>query len=161
MDELINKMEDMDMDKDEKVIDNTEAVDLEEMLRNIHCYPEIDQLEMLIQEIRYIRFHEMNPPDDWFETRIKKIEEYYALEWKAMAERYYFNDTYLHSHCVEIIQGLTSLLSTYEMVHTFHLNEYQRTLEVIQKTWKFYDKKYVGGEVDDDIVDITSSMMYL
>jgi hypothetical protein len=158
--------EEKEEEKEEKeerggIITHEMAEELEMKLGNMTDYLEIDQLAMLIQEVKYICHYEMSPPDDWFETRVDKLFIYHKLEWKSMAQRFYFKDMALHVQCVNIIQGLESLLGSYEMVGHFHLGEYLHTLEVIQKTWNFYEAKYVGGETDYSIVDITESMMYL
>ena len=60
-----------------------------------------------------------------------------------------------------ILSLLDTLMKELETSEQFNLLAYHALLQSIHDIWEYYNEKYIGGEKDDDIIDIIKNLTHL
>ena len=135
--------------------------DIEEELSNLDKYTNHEQLILLVRESQHMMIYGILPNEDWYQQRSSYLHAYSDLSWKAMSERFYNKDQYIHETAAAIANMLEILLEEWSTSPEFNLATYARVLYEMDRLWRYYHKQYVGDEDDEDIVDIIESMTHM
>jgi hypothetical protein len=119
------------------------------------------QLSMLYSEIQYIQHHEFNPPDNWFEERMNKINTYITLDWNSLGEKFERKNKAIYDACKQIVINLELLSQQYSTSPVFHLGLYASTIKMIYDLWNYYSSMYIGTEDDINVIELIEGLMHL
>ena len=134
---------------------------LEASIERLDTLGQLEQLHVLNQEIELIFYHNYDPPDDWYQRRIQKIQEYFHLDWTGMAERFQNKNPMIVEASTHIQQMLYELLEEWSTSPVFNVTVYQRVLKLILDLWQFYQANYIGEETDEEVIDLIEQMTHM
>jgi len=134
---------------------------LETSLEHLDELDNLEQLLVLNQEIELIFYHNYDPPDDWYQHRIQKIQAYFDLDWNGMAERFQNKNPMIVEASTHIRHMLYELLEEWSTSPSFNLTVYHRVIKLILELWQFYQTNYIGGEKDEDVIDLIEQMTHM
>jgi len=134
---------------------------LETSLEHLDELDNYEQLLVLNQEIALISYHNYDPPDDWYQHRIQKIQTYFELDWDGMIQRFQNKNPMIVEGSTHIQQMLYELLEEWSTSPAFNLTVYHRVLKLILELWQFYQSNYIGGEKDEDMIDLIEQMTHM
>lgn len=137
-----------------------ESSELSDQLAHLDQYGNVEQLALLLREIEWIRTHRIDPPEDWYTERIQKVAVYSELNWMEFSDAFENNNEYLH-RAPRCILGIMKQLSDEWSTHSFSLATYHALLSEISNMWAYYDAHYVGGEKDEDVIELIATMTHM
>lgn len=146
---------------DEEEESTDQLMTLEAKLTRLYQMNREEQLSLLIHEIKQIIIYNIPLDERWFTERMEFIHEYATIGWKEMSERLDGKDHYISTTSREIHHQLRQLMTEWDHRPTISLPVYYRVLHDIQEVWKQYQKKYVGDETDEEIVDLIEQITYM
>lgn len=134
---------------------------LETSLEHLDELNNLEQLIILNQEIEMIHYHNYDPPDDWYQHRIQKIQAYFELDWTSMSARFQNKNPMIAEASLHIRHMLYELLEEWSTSPAFNLTVYQRAIKLILELWQFYQANYIGNEKDEDVIDLIEQMTHM
>ena len=134
---------------------------LEKELQNLKCFDNLTQLDILNREVAYITINGINPCDDWFDDRFEYIYIYSQLSWDDLAGRFKCKDKYIYDTSMQIIQLIGRLKEERSIKKQFYIPTYHTMIFHVKNVWEYYNKNYICGESDIDVVDLVEGMTFL
>jgi hypothetical protein len=138
-----------------------EISDLESSLMELDDHDNEYQLFILLHEITFINANHIKPTPEWYQIRADKIYTYADLEWATISYQFYNKDSVMYNTAEHILSILDFLMKELETSEQFNLLAYHTLLQSIHDIWKYYNGKYIGGEEDDDVLDIIRDLTHL
>lgn len=155
------EMDDSDNDDTAYNSDSDDESDIEYKLQHLKEYDNLKQLKLLNKEICHIILHGIVPPDDWYTERFMNIYTYSTLGWENLARRFDKRDEYIYNSSSFIVRLLNGLLEERSVKATFNLENYSYLLYNIRSVWDYYNRVYMAGETDLDILDLIEGVQFL
>jgi hypothetical protein len=138
-----------------------EITDLESSLMELDDYSNESKLDILLMEIAHINLYSIKPTLEWYQFRTDMIYTYADLEWNTIVYQFYNKDAIMYNGAEHILSLIDYLLKELETGDRFNLLAYQSLLQSIHDIWIYYNGKYIGGETDDDVIDIIKDLTHL
>lgn len=154
-------MGESDNENDDTVSDSDDESDIEYKLQHLKEYDNLKQLKLLNKEIAHILAHGIVPPDDWYTDRFMMIYTYSTLGWENLARRFENRDEYIYNSASFIVRLLHGLLEERSVRATFNLENYSYLLYNIRTIWDYYNRVYMAGETDIDVLDLIEGIQFL
>lgn len=134
---------------------------LEKELQNLKCFDNLKQLDILNREVSYITTNGIKPLDEWFDDRFEYIYVYSQLSWDDLAGRFKNKDKYIYDTSMQIIELITRLSQERSIKRQFYVPTYHTMICHIKNVWEYYNKNYICGEPDIDIVNLVEGIKFL
>ena len=134
---------------------------LEKELNQLEYFDNITQLDILLREVVYITTNHIKPLDEWYDDRFEYIYKYSQLSWNDLICKFKGKDEYIHDTSIQVIQLITRLFEERATKRLFYIPTYHTLLFNIKNIWDHYNKGYVCGESDIDVVDLVEGMKFL
>lgn len=124
-------------------------------------YDNYTQLTYLRREIQDILFRTIQPSEEWYRDRIRKVVTYSELDWTGMALRFDGKDHHLHHVATRIVELHDVILEQWSVSPHFHLPTYAHLLEEIDHLWDYYRNQYVGEETDEEVIELIENLTHM
>ncbi len=144
------------MDIDESQNDEYEYEPLEEKLEHLGEYDNLTQLQLLIQEIDHLVDHAIQPPREWFETRMDHVLLYAGLNWRDLADQSF--DSQLSDGAKRIVQCGVAIMDQWSTMPVFDLSEYYTLLHTVEETYTYFVTQYGEEKTDVDLFDVMAGL---
>lgn len=141
--------------------DSDDDTDIEYQLENLKEYDNLKQLKLLKKEIGLILAQGIIPPEEWYTDRFMNIYTYSTLAWDNLVKRFDKRDEYIYNTASYIIRLLNELLEERSVKASFNLESYSCLLFNILSVWIYYNRAYMGGETDSDMLDLIEGIQFM
>lgn len=138
--------EDLDMDDDALLFD---------------AQTKWEEVQLLQQEIEHMMEHGLQPPMDWFESRIRSIHTYSDTDWLTLAATFAGKDDYVTESCQQIHRDLYELVEDWSISPVFTLSTYYHLMQVMAEFLPYYQAHYVDEHLDEDVSELMTSFRQL
>ena len=112
----------------------------------------LEQLAYLYSELPHL--HE--PPAEWYESRIRIVEQYTRLNLSSLAERFATRDPYLHDTAQLVFAFAAELTDQWAILPSFDLRVYSALIQNLYEMIHYYHQHY---DQDEEAVEDLADMM--
>ncbi len=114
----------------------------------------LEELHRLYSEATQLLINNTPPSEGWYDSHFQYIYKYSELNWRDLAERFRYKDNIVFTLATTINLYIEELMEEYGGKPDFDFNKYYTVLCNIINIWNYYSEKYIGGETDQDILDL-------
>ena len=139
--------EDLDLDDDDELLFDAQT--------------KWEEVQLLQQEIEHMMEHGIQPPVDWFESRIRSVHTYSDTDWLTLAATFAGKDDYVTESCQQIHRDLYELVEDWSISPVFNLSTYYHLMQVMAEFLPYYQAHYVDEHLDEDVSELMASFRHL
>ena len=120
-----------------------------------------EEVQLLQQEIEHMMEHGIQPPVDWFESRIRSIHTYSDTDWLTLAATFAGKDDYVTESCQQIHRDLYELVEDWSISPVFSMSTYYHLMQIMSEFLPYYQARYVDEHLDEDVSELMASFRQL
>jgi hypothetical protein len=121
------------------------------------CETKYDEVMFLQEEIAHLMEHGIQPPIEWYESRIHSVHRFAETDWQTLGESFAGCDDSVYESCQKIQNDLEEIMEEWSISPIFSLSTYYHMMHVMAEFLPYYRECYVDEHLDIDVSELMKS----